>query len=51
MYSVLVRPARGKGILVALNVSEGCWRNYNIRLERVEAVLFPVRPSCDGDFL
>lgn len=31
MYSVLVRPARGKGIFVALNVSDGCWGNYNMR--------------------
>lgn len=52
--SVLVCPAGGEGIFVALNVSDGCWRNYNIRLERVEAVLFPVRASnhsfffCDG---
>lgn len=31
MYSVLVRHARGKGIFVAVNVSDGCWGNYNIR--------------------
>lgn len=45
MYSVLVRHARGKGIFVALDVNDGCGRNYNIRLERVEAVLFLVRAS------
>lgn len=50
MYSVLVCLARGKGIFVALDVNDGCGRNYNIRLERVEAVLFPVRASNHSVF-
>lgn len=31
MYSVLVCHARGKGIFVAENARDGCWRNYIMR--------------------
>lgn len=52
MYSVLVRLARGKGIFVALDVSDGCGRNYNMRGLRLFCFLsvrgITVSCFCDG---
>lgn len=51
--SVLVCPARGKGIFVAENVSDGCWGTYNMRGLRLFCFL-SVRAVteifCDGAF-
>lgn len=52
--SVLVRSARGKGIFVAVNVSDGCWRDYNMRglgllcFLSVRAITVSCFFCCDG---